>query len=450
MLYLSKQLAKNITFTQMAIVSLFEVKTDWDEIKKLIVAGLKLIHFKGVDLQSLIYNPISLLNVNLALKPNYAKGKELGEIELEQLIRITYISNKEYHIETNSYLSEDAIIRLKSHPLNHLFPSNRFFVKSFSDKNLYTNSRYSYDLTFTYIESDFFKVTEKNWIFFKKLKNDPKKRESLTKEELNHLILDFKKRKEKIKPYKEKVRNWILENQSKSNHKNLKVMVLDIQYHIYKQLKTRIENLNFSLNIQPYLKNRELQLKRVMAPLILVEFDEDYNNYNELRKIVTAIKTIDDYEPYIVIFNSNRPSQEVAKEILWARTLTFNKSINLNILKQMISKLKKTISPLDKERVYLQSSNPLSNVSVLKKVKIISFTESVIYFESKEEIPMWTVFKVSQPVRMLLTVVPFKETSEYKSKSNIYRALVNGVGDSEKAILRTLVNKSLEKSSKLS
>ena len=70
--------------------------------------------------------------------------------------------------------------------------------------------------------------------------------------------------------------------------------------------------------------------------------------------------------------------------------------------------------------------------------------ESIAYIESSDDIPMWTVFVVKRPIRMVLTVIPLKSNSVYANHEGAYRCLINGVGEEEKAAIRRLINLSLQ------
>ena len=71
-------------------------------------------------------------------------------------------------------------------------------------------------------------------------------------------------------------------------------------------------------------------------------------------------------------------------------------------------------------------------------------SESVMYFESSVEIPVWTVFKVKSPLEFLITVVPHRKEGQFSKEKNVYRALINFAGEKEKADIRRLIYKSLQ------
>ena len=129
----------------------------------------------------------------------------------------------------------------------------------------------------------------------------------------------------------------------------------------------------------------------------------------------------------------------------YSQVLFYDGDVNLDTVKTMASKLdqKLEISSTG-EQVFLSHSEPNSLIFMRREVRVVSLTESVLYFESPTEVPMWTVFKAMKPVQMLLTVVPHKKEGKFSSIKNCYRCLINGVGEVEKSHLRQLINKTLE------
>jgi hypothetical protein len=443
LLYLTKLLNRNNEMRLTSIVGLFEYKYGWEEINKAMLASMRLFHFKSSEIHDVVFDPISLLDVELAKSPEFVEGKEIEHLVLEQVLRLSYVEDDKYHIETNSYLEEGSIITLDKHPLNHFTSSNRFYIKNFSTKNLYYNSRYSYDLEFTYEDSPFFQATEESWITYKKYRHNPLGFAEDIGDGYDEMVADVKKRKTQIRPMREKIQSWLKSEGPKVIPKKLKVLIIDKSLEIFNELNNDKDQFPYSLNIQTELTGDFYQIERTMPKLIVVNFDE-VNNEVVLSKIINKIKLIEDYNPYIILFNYNGDDTELKSNINYSEVLTYPHDLDINIIKKLGKRLddKYELSK-SKSRVYLNLSNEHSSVIILRESKIHAMTESVLYLESELDIPNWTVFKARTPVEMLLTVVPHKESGHYKSIKNCYRCLINGVGEKEKAEIRSLINSSL-------
>ncbi|MCO4755517.1 MAG: hypothetical protein KC478_13630, partial [Bacteriovoracaceae bacterium] len=94
-------------------------------------------------------------------------------------------------------------------------------------------------------------------------------------------------------------------------------------------------------------------------------------------------------------------------------------------------------------KVFLKTKDPASVATCIREGRIISFNESEMYFTTNLNIPMWTTFLLEQPLKALITVIPHREDQEFDCTTQVYRALINGIGEYEKNKLRRLVNQSL-------
>jgi hypothetical protein len=444
LLYLVKMLNQNNEMREVSVVGLFDYQAGWNLLQKSMLASMRLLHFKSSEIHNVVYDPISLLDVELAKDPGFVIGKEIDDLVLEQLMRVSYIEDDLYHIETNSFLKEGSIIELDRHPLSRFTSSKRFYIKNFSTKNLYYNTRYSYDLEFTYEDSTFFKATEENWITYKKYRNNPIGYNKDTGKDYDVLASDVKKRKSRIRPMREGIRSWLAETTRSVIPKKLKVLVIDKSFEIFKELDNDSEQFPYSLNIQTELTRNYYQIERTMPLLIVIRFD-DVNNKDVLSKIIDKIKNLDEYNPYIVLFDYKGVGINLKEELDYENILTYPNNIDIKTIKDLGKSLDdKYEMTKSKSRVYLKASNELTIITVLRKMKILAMTESVLFLESDIDIPMWTVFKARSPVEMLLTIVPHKDNSKFKNNQKCYRCLINGVGEKEKAMIRSLINKSFD------
>lgn len=445
-LYFSKLVSKNDEFKKISLTGLIS-ESDKDSqklIKACVNSGLKLIHYKGVEYFELIYDPISLLDVNKAHTKELMIGKNIGKVEILQPLRVSYIESNFFRIETNSYLNEGEIIEVDNHPLIEIMPSKKLYVAKFTGRDLYFNRRFSYDLEFIYLDNDFFSSSNKNWLLYKELKNDPKKMFELDEHLLSEIESDMGKRQKAFKPIRNKIEAWILENSLTKTPKSLKILIIDHSLEIFKEISGRIEDFPFSLNFQTKVMFDGVQVKRATPHLIIFNFDERNNSFAELSLIIERVKSLQNYNPAVVVTNFHMDSKALALKCDYKNLIISSDEVSLEDIRNMAKLLdqKKHVSE-NSERVFPASLDERSLIAMKRKVSIVSASEIIIYFESSIEMPMWTVFQMKAPVNLLLTVVPFKEGESRPEGENIYRALIHGITEKERQKLRRLINTSL-------
>jgi hypothetical protein len=442
-LYFCKLFNRNNTLRLSSLVALHDYGKGWDNINKCLLASVRINHFKSGEVYDVVYDPVCLLNVELAKDPEYMYGKELGIFHLKQILRVGYVEDDLFHIETTSQLPLEHIITVDNNPLDQFMSSKRFFVKSFSDTNLYYNSRFSYDLEFAYGDDDFFKATEESWLLYKKLKDKPIVYKEEKGKRYEDLVADVKARKEKVREIREGVRQWISRNADNIVPKKVKIMVVDNTMQIFSEMQENIGDFKYSINIQNKLTQDFYQIKRTKPHLIVIHYDE-INNMKIIQQMVESIKTHANYNPYLLIFNydAERPVDEY---LVYNNVLTYKGAVHIQTIEQMAKKLDEKLHLSEtKDRVYFETSSPESIITYTREVKVLTMTESVIYFISEIEIPMWTTFIMEDPTKMLVTVVPHRSSGKFATEKNCYRAMISALGENEKKLLRRTINKSLE------
>lgn len=443
---LCKFLNKNNLMRLSSVVGLFNYNEQQPLIEKALNVELRICHYKSMEIHDVVYDPMSFLNVDMAHSDEYTECKEFEKITMLQTIRVGYIEDNFFHVETNSYLNLGDIIELDKHPLIDIMPSKKVFVAKFYDKDLYYTKRFAYDLEFIFIDNDFFSATNDNWLLYKKIKDFPEKMNEIKDVTKEDIIKDMDKRKAAFKPIKEKIENWLKERSHQTVPKKLKVMVVDSTLEFMKNIIQALEEFPYALNVQTKFTADFYQLRRTLPHLIAVCLDEEENNEECLKTLVEKIKTIKDYHPYLLVFNAHelKDLKANAKDL---KVITYPHLVSLNELRNMAKLLDDKLHITDAlTKVFPSSHSENAKMHVKREIKVLSMTESVVYFQSKVEIPMWTPFIVRQPVQMLLTVIPVLADSEHKNSPKVYRALINGVGMKEKAKLRQLINTAISES----
>lgn len=156
------------------------------------------------------------------------------------------------------------------------------------------------------------------------------------------------------------------------------------------------------------------------------------------------IKSLENYTPAVVVSNFTFDKDSLSKKYDYKNLVIYSEEVHLDEITKMAKMLddRKRLT-VNVDRVYPKSRDLHSFISMRRKVSIVSASEIIIYLKSETKIPMNTVFEMKTPVKMLMTIVPFKEGESRPDGDNIYRALVHGISENQRAVLRTLINKSL-------
>jgi len=442
-LRLAKLITRNNETRLFSLVGLFEYLDAKSKINMAVSASVRLNHIKCSEIQDVVYNPISLLDVNMALMDEYVRSKEIENIEILQILRVGYVESNRFHVETNSKLNIGDIVDVESHPISGIMPSKKVYIEKFYDRDQYYNRRFSYDLEFIYIDNDFFTTTNDRWKLYKQLKESPDKIQELPEIERVKIIEDMAKRKLAFSPIKNSIDTWMEQNIGATQPKKLKIMVVDETLNIFNAMKSSVEEFPYSINFQTILLGEYYQILRSMPHLLVFRFSEN-NTEEVLKAICVKIDTIEKYRPYLLVFNSVLSSTEIQKQFGYPNVLAYNQEVKMKNIKDMAIVLDKKLHISESEnKVFFRSSAPESTMFIKLNAKVTAMTESIMYIKTKFEIPMWTVFALRSPIPVLLTVVPHKEGGEFSSEENVYRCLINGVGEQEKSKIRMLINSTL-------
>lgn len=442
-LALGKLLCRNTVTRLISVVGLFNYVGGFEPVKKSISSGIRLNHFKSSEIFEVVYDPVSLLDVELTSTPPFVRSERIDLLKIYQLLRVSYIDNNFFRVETNSFLRVGDVIKVDSHPLEHLMSSKKLYVHSFRDKNLYYSRRFSYELEFIYIDNDFFSTTTESWKLYKELKKNPGHIVTLDSNIVDQVKEEMERRAIRYEPIKRKIDKWVKHEQDLIVPKRLKIMIIDDSFDVFKELTSEPRKHMYSLNFQNSLSEDMYQVKRMMPHLLVYNYDEKVNDFDKLKTLVSCLKKAEAYEPYLLICNIDEETNMLQSRLNYSHLIAYQNDIHMEEIESMAKVLDNKFHVSEtKGRVFINSDDPRSMIFLEKEVNVIAMTESVMYFESDVEIPMWTVFIMNTPIRMLLTVVPHKKDSVFGRMKNCYRALINGVGEDEKTQIRRMINMS--------
>ncbi|MCT4641709.1 MAG: hypothetical protein N4A33_05375 [Bacteriovoracaceae bacterium] len=425
---LAKLINSNGEFRRKALCGLHDLTGSPKSFKKALLSQVRINHIKGIELHNIIYNTLSLLDVEIPNQVPFSRGENIGMLDVYHIGRICFLTDDYYHVETNLPLEVGQVIEIDAHPLDHIANSKRFLVKNFKDSNLYYNTRYSYELDFTYIDNTYFQRTEQSWIDYNTYKNEPQRYEQETGKNYELMIREVKKRKVNIRYIRDEIRDWIKE---KKNHDLDKIKVLIVDDHL--------ESLYEIDKVQEYVIRYETSLAqdlyqiRRFCPHIIIFNKSEKNDDIKINELIEYLNRKED-KPFLIICNSKED------EFKYEKTLTFPQMLSIDIIEKLAKRFEEAFPVcFEGDRVFLSSDSKNVAIKIKEIIDIYEMTESEVFFRTNKEFPMYSVLELIEPVPMFLTIIPM--TANMASEG--YRAVISGLNEKTSAQLRVLINHSL-------
>ncbi len=477
-LYLAKLILRENSLKHIPIVGLLDYLASEDQVLKSIFTGIPFVHIKGGDFFSKVYDPLFLAAPDDITAPKFATAKAEEAFDIYEIFRLGYVSNENIHFEGDSHFEVGEFVHLDQKVFDSsTLPSNRFRVTHVSRENLYYDYRYAYEAEFV----------------FKDPEVDEEGKAKAENAELKAL-------KEEISG---RIGAWVKENSQGENSKSTKVFIVDRNNNIYLQVKEKLEKMPYSFRTQTYIKNIEGELRKHMPHIICYRIEEksdydkkreeykmaqeellknkeitaiqelpereQFNSFKNLKTIVEVINSIDKYDPFIVIFGESRRNSETCKQELgYKKVIALKNEIDFKLIVNLADKfslkakeqdnaeyverlnmLKKqnynryartTIEDLKPKKVFFKKSDKRSWMLFHHKVILKEINEAEIYIQSDRELPLYTSFKIDDPVHYYITIVPHIKNNLWEKEQGVYRGLIHVITETEKAKLRQHIN----------
>ncbi len=459
-LKLCKHIRRDSVTKRLSTTALHTLNEFKSTIPLALMIGTRLNHIKSTETHDVAFDAMSLHDVENIHTPEFATADAEMEAHITQDLRISWIDQIRFHIETNSPLVNGERIHLEGHFLEHIMPDKNMLVTNFSDTNMYFDHRYSYDLEFEYLEE----YSDDRYA-------------GISDEELRFKVkkVEKKKRLKDIEGIRSEINNWIRERRKTSvDPKKVKFLLIDRSLSLLVDKNIDLEKLPYILNIQSQLVGQLETIQRFLPNVIAFNYEtpedpeeEDSLNINglmSLRNLMGAIKFLKGYEPIILVFNFPGTKSLVTTNAAYPKLLVHQNPFSFDVIDQLA---RRKIKVLEKEeeieieksklleeslhgfehqhievsdKVYFSSRDPETLIKMVRPIKIVRINECYLYFSSEQHIPYYTVFEIEDPIEALITIVPITSTDHFYQRSNIYKALINGVDDLEKKNIRQVVN----------
>lgn len=427
-LHLARLLTRTPFPKTILTVGLLDLLTPPDVLSESLVTGMCLIHYKSPEVFDVVHDVIRYVAPEQIGDHGFATASLSENWEGGILCKIGYVHPEGLHFETDFPLKDGDVVKL-----NHcwqqkkIIPSQMITIKKVSPNNLFYQFKYAVDAEFSFI--------------------DPIIPESVPPEELEDRESD---RLKLIRKSKKSFNSWVDDNLSTSQEKIAKVLIVDKDFHFYKDQK-RTDKYPYVIRCLSSIELEDIgrQLDRVCPQVISVALEEEEapeskNTFAFLARLLEVIKARPkDQWPFLVIFNTEIPSKGLQKQLNYEQLMSASNEMSVDVLlrmamvfeKKLLEKRQQSTSKEEK-RVYIKKTNSASVADFLIPITVVKLSETDLIFQTPIVLPPGTNLRVSAPIPFVINAQPVKT----QGKVPEYNGLIHCLGEVQKKELRRFVN----------
>lgn len=401
--------------------------------------GIPFTHYKSPEYGDLVSQAAFLLKEGPFPEGEFAKAEVMKKpvvTEARSLFRIGYVTDKYAHVE-HDFLPPEGKDLLLYHTLGETFPIDRFRLERRLDNNYYYEMAYVSDLSYVFLDPEEVKEEEP-------IKNTKTQKKKAFWQDLS--------KQESIEAKRKKVNQYIEEKGTKEDSsKRTRLMVIDDNMTIVQQAKKPLDSYPYSIRFFRSIHNRKDLIRRIKPGIICYQCPPKQEG--ELGDIMEKIEGMENFNPFVVVFQSAWSSEHLQKHFNYSRIISWNEIFNFQQLLDFCETYEKKagrekshdqrMSYHNKEkRVYLSKSDPASYLEFPFKVELKAVCETWIKFQTEEDLSLWSILSVELPVPFDFTIIEKIDEKDWAKKGfNQYRGVVHGLGERERAQMRVAVNK---------
>lgn len=440
LLKLTYLLRKNNSTKKIVVIGLFDHKTKFEICQESLDNGVLINQLKmGEDVFDTVYSAALMAFYEKVEEPNFVKLRisEGLKVDVSNDMRINYIAQDHLRLESEYPLTVDDDIELEVQIPKFALPSSQFHVSEVNlDGDRFYGKPYQIKLDYNYLDK---------LVLSSRADNIEK---ANFEEELEKRT---KRIEEEVKP---KFEEWFKEQET-ARPQYVKLLVIDSNASILDQSEGWIKSHSHGIHLQLNTVGIEQEIKLFHPSIIAVHQDqqpseledwdcpENYNDESALKKIMDSIKAIKSYNPYVIVFGSNKSSETMQKTYSYSNIISNTRPINikfiLDIAQMYEGKFKEDVFRSLKNMVVLARKDAKTMAIHKSPIKIINITESAFEFISERELPLYSIHKLSAPAEVYFTVIPHRKSSKFASEKNCYRGVFHTYNVANKNKLRQFI-----------
>ncbi|MGE3611214.1 MAG: hypothetical protein AB7I27_16600 [Bacteriovoracaceae bacterium] len=417
-LHLARLLSRTPMEHTFATIGVVDYLSPHEVICESIATGVTLTHIKSAETYDVIFDVVKLIAPSEIGEHGFATAPAKEEWEAGILCKVGHVNPLGMHIETNYDLGKGSIVNISHYWQNKkIVPSKQFFVKDISKENIYYQYNYAVDLEFKFVDE----FIAPEGLETEKIQEKQNER--------NDLVLYHKKQLQK----------WINDNESRSQEKKAKILVVDRGFHFYLN-QPRTDKHPYLVRCIPFFDDLDLQISRLRPQVIAFALEATgKNTIDQLNKLVDLIKQkYKNLDPFLVIFNCSTPSKELQGQLNYQHTMASAGELSVDAIIQMADLIQKRIKPEASQiqKVFLTKTNEAAIAEINIPITITKISETDLTFTTNHILPVGTNLHIQAPVPLFIHVLP----SKAQGKVPEYYGLIHCLGEIHKKELRKFIN----------
>ena len=435
MLHLTRVSLRQNHTKRIKFIGLTDYSADKEVLKNAILTNMSSVHVKSSEFESIIYNLMILSFPESIKEHGFATGELADEISAYFPCRASIINEGFITIESNISMSPNQKINLLTHWSNKkIIGSSLATLEEQSNTNLYYNYNFSQKLALDHV-------------------NPIIRSDDMTEEEYEEKITH---NNELLENSKYRFKKWATDNKDRSHPKFLKAFVVDKKGLLFED-QPLSDSYSFVFRSQPYIQSPEKEILRIMPQLIVfnvedvdkkvVEDNPDiafmYNTTKMLQVLIQTLRKLNlEPVPVVIVFNAGEHDSAYYQKVLnYPSILAVKEEMKIEMVLKMSemlkSKIVKSLPELSKNDIYISKNSPYTYAEIETSITLIACSETDVFFNSPQTLPVGRILRISLPVPMYISIVPMLEKTKIQSD---YYAVIHGIGEEERKELRRYIN----------
>ncbi len=459
MLLLARNLKREVSTKKCTIIGLLENLDSKKTLTSSLAMGVNLNLIKGVETTNAVHHPMTISFPDIAVDADFALAKNKFSLNAITLFRLSYVTDQHMHIESSFQFEKGVPVNIVSRLGLKKDLSHNYLIVSTQDYNIYSNHNFAYDIKYDHMETTkidlLANVIDQVELRLKKnpkdsnLKYELEEKNAELNEALQEAEADAAERPGALK-------EWIDASSDGSLPKRAKILMIDQDMSCLYKSTESFDSFPFSIQLHSGIDKEFDLIHRVQPGVVAIKLDSPdsdniKNDLETLQLIISQVKKQEHLTPIILVFNCSKDLDALKKAIGYELLIVSPNNIEFDFIKKCLEIYQKkggrdrTHDPeastaSEEKRVYLGKNDDRSILNYTIPIDVNFLSETDLVFDSDVEIPLYTSLYIKSPVKMTITVVPFKKTSKRTVEGGKYYALINGIGELEMTNLRKYIN----------
>ena len=414
------------------LIGLWDALAPEELIKESFTIGIPFTHFKSPEISDIVSQAIFLYSGGAFPEGDFAKAdvmKKPVSLAAFSLMRAGFVTESYVHVEHDILPPEKGEFFLL-HNFGPEFPLDKFRVERRLDNNFYYEMSYTSDMSFVFVDpEEAKKENEKN-----------KKRAFWQKHSLE----------QGVEVKKKKVTTFIEGHGIQNLPKRTRLMIIDKEMSVLHQATKPLDSYSYSVRAYHSFLDHKGLLSRIEPGIICYQCPD--KSEGELGDIMTAVEQKDNFNPFVVIFNSSWKSEKLQEHYNYSRIIGWSEKFSIDMLLQFCDTYEKRLGR-DKshdarssyhhkeKRYYIPKNSPESFLEYQFDINMRAICETWLKFQCSEKLPIWAILHVKKPIPFSFTIIEeLSETAWLREGQFQYRGVIHGLGEKDRANMRRSIN----------